>query len=216
MERRLFAVAAAALLACGGSSNPVYDGGMKGTPPTGTLGTTSFTPVDAAAIRIPPTRCTVQGQTANVSGLLIGFLGYAGLCAFARSHGFACIDIGKASARLASVFILKAGLASVTDVGASTYTVSGVPVQIGSEVVLTAGTATEVDATCMPVGATPAVTGSVRIDSASEAEVTGNLALTWSGGGLSGPFDVVGCTGVAFDVCGIAAGTVVPTCSGCF
>ncbi len=216
MERRLFAVAAAALLACGGSSSPVYDGGMKGTPPSGTLGSTSFTPVDAAAIRSPPTRCTIQGQAVSVSGVLIGFSGYAGLCAFARSHGFACVDIGKASARVASVLIIKAGLGSVTDVGANTYGLTGAVVDMGSEAVLTTGTATEVNASCVPVGVAPSVTGTVRIDSASEAEVTGNLALTWTGGGLSGPFDVVGCTGVAFDVCGMAAGTVVPTCSGCF
>jgi len=214
MKRWIAVSAAAALLGCGKSSSPVYDGGIVGTPPSGSNGF-SFTPTDGAALVVGPIACTSGTVTAHFSGLLVGFSGYPNFCGFVRSHGIDCAE-SKGSSTFVGFEILKAGLASVTSVGAGTYDVNTI-VSVGAEYVMTGASVTVNDATCNDTGPNPdtnPVGGTITITSASAADVKGSLDLTWTGGGFSGPFEVVGCT-VGLDVCGLVNGGTTG-CSGCF
>ncbi len=212
MGRWLIAVATAVLVSCGSSSSsPTYNGGINGTPPSGT-GSFVFTPADGAGLAVGPTTCTIPNVgTAHVAGLLLGFSSYSGVCGFIRDHGIQCADVGKASATFVGLAIFKADLSSVTPVAPGTYTLN-TTVTAGTGVTETGGTVTVTDATCGDSGPL-AIAGTITIASASAAGVTGSLNLTWAGGGFSGPFDVVGCT-ANVDICGLAQGT--GNCPGCY
>ncbi|HVP66458.1 MAG TPA: hypothetical protein VMT17_04270 [Anaeromyxobacteraceae bacterium] len=213
--KRLYAVAAtAALLCCGkSSSGPVYDGGIVGTPPAGQAGF-SFAPADGAALFVGPATCTQEGVTAQFTGLFLGFSGYSNVCGFMRTHGAQCADVGKASTTFVGVVILKGALGSVSAIGPGTYDVGEVTGT--TEVTATGATVTVNDAACTNGGPDPStnpVGGTLTITSASAGDVKGTVDLTWTGGGFSGPFEVIGCT-TSVDVCGMLAGTA--GCAGCF
>lgn len=212
MARWLIAVATAVLVSCGGSSSPTYNGGINGTPPSGNSGFV-FTPADGAGLVIGPVGCTVQSVPTQWSGLLIGFSSDAGMCGFARAHGAICMDVTNGSSTFVAVFIFKGTAATITPVAPGTYTLGSTTGTPLTELVTTGGSVTVLDATCGDSGP-PTVSGTITINTASAAQVTGSVNLTWTGGGFSGPFDVVGCT-VGIDICAFANGNA-PTCSGCF
>ena len=215
MQRWLVAVATAVLVSCGSSSssNPTYNGGIKGTPPSGSAGF-AFTPVDGAALTVNPTSCTIQGVgTAHVAGLLLGFSSFSGMCSFVQQHGVGCLDGGKASATSVGIAIFHADAVSASAIAPGTYTMNAQVPAGATGLIVTEGSVTVTNATCVDSGPAPtAISGTVTITSASAAEVTGSVNLTWAGGAFSGPFDLVGCS-ASVDVCGLANGTA--TCSGC-
>ena len=214
MKRWIIGAATAVLVSCGSSSSgTTYNGGINGTPPGGNSGFV-FTPVDGGALIVGQTSCTISSTSAKVTGLLLGFSSYSGMCGFVRSHGVGCLDTGKASATFVGIAVFDADLLAASPIGPGTYTMNTQVPAGATGFIVTEGTVTVTDAGCVDSGPDPlSLGGTITITSASAAQVTGSVNLTWTGGGFSGPFDVVGCT-ASVDVCGLANATA--TCSACF
>ncbi len=131
-----------------------------------------------------------------------------------RTHGIACLDSGKANATFVGIEIADVDLFSASPIAPGTYDMNTQVPAGATGYIVTEGTVSVSNSTCVDSGPDPlTLTGSVTITSASAAEVTGSLNITWTGGAFSGSFDLVACS-ASVDVCGLANGTA--TCSGCF
>jgi hypothetical protein len=209
-KRILATIGAAALAACGGGGGG--GGGGPTGPVGGTVGGAPFTPAEGGALVIPPTQCTVTGTgTVRVSGLLLGFGSFVGLCAYAQQAHF-CDE--KASSTIAALQIMKAGLVQAqTAVGPGSYpitTTTPVPDANGN-FGLNGGGLTITGPACALTSSPDASSGTITISSVGATRATGSLDVGFSDGShLAGSFDVPLCTYTP-DICALLNDT---TCGG--
>ena len=210
-SRMLASAVALALAACGGGGGGGGGGGPTG-PVSGTVGGTAFTPAEGGALVVPPTDCTVTGTgTVHVSGLIIGFGSFTGLCAYAQAAHF-CDE--KASATLIGLQLMKGGLVQAqAPVGPGTYpitTAAPVPDASGNFGV-NGGSVTVTGAACTPSTTSDAASGSITIAAVDSTRVQGNLSVGFgAGNSIAGAFDLPLCAYTP-DICALLNGT---TCGG--
>jgi hypothetical protein len=211
MTKPLIAIlGSAALAACGGGGGG--GGGGPSGPVAGTVGGAAFTPAEGGALVVAPTTCTVTGLgTVNVSGLMIGFSSFMGLCGYAQAAHF-CDN--KASATIIGLQIMKAGLVQTPGaVGPGTYPISTtapVPDASGNFGV-NGGNITVTGAACALVSNPDASSGSITISAVSASRVQGSLSVGFgTGNAIAGAFDLPLCAYTP-DICALLNDT---TCGG--
>ncbi len=197
------------LAACGGGGG---GGGGPSGPVTGTVGGTAFTPAEGGALVIPPTTCTITGVgTVNVSGLILGFASFTGLCGYAQAAHF-CDN--KASATVVGLEIVKAGLSQAQGpVGPGAYpiTVSTPLPDASGNLVVTGGSITVTGAACALVSNPDASSGSISISAVDASRVQGSLSVGFgTGNAIAGTFDLPLCVYTP-DICALLNDT---TCGG--
>lgn len=195
---------AVVLAGCGSSSS-------SGSPVSGTIAGSAFTPAEVSAVVPGQTSCVVTGTSPTpVSALAIRLATFTGVCAdFAAPT---CVN--HRGSRDVTLIVARLGGALV---GPATYDVVLDPVTgakiIGSgglEVALALSSRVDDSAGCQVT--TSKASGTLRLDEVGGSAVKGHVDVTFQDGGkLTGDFTAAVC-GAAPDVCALAAAQA--TCTG--
>jgi hypothetical protein len=199
-------------LGCGGSDKPAPPPFQCPAPQapsgslTGTLASVAFTPAEMGGLTLGPVTCQVApGVNAQLAALVLGFSSFQGLCTPLQQYGI-CWD--KANAALASVQIANIGIGTAPSVpGPGTYNIGSGATQVVDASYGRTGPA------CASVGSSDALSGTVRIDTVTSTQVTGellNVAFT-DGSTLAGTF-VAAVVGVPLNLCQLFSNCTSTTC----